>query len=70
MKKNLTSILLIAGILLLVNLLSRRYFIRLDLTRSKEFTLSQSTKNILKNLDDPITISAYFSKDLPAILPR
>ncbi len=70
MKKNLTSILLIAGILLLVNLLSRRYFIRLDLTRSKEFTLSQSTKNILKNLDDPITISAYFSKDLPANIAK
>ncbi|MBK9679646.1 MAG: hypothetical protein IPO69_12375 [Saprospiraceae bacterium] len=44
MKKNLTTILLISGILLIVNLLSRRYFIRLDLTKSGEFTLSKSTK--------------------------
>ena len=66
MKRNLTTILLIAAILLLVNLLSRRYFVRLDLTKSSEFTLSKSTKNIIGGLEDPITISAYFSKDLPA----
>jgi len=70
MKKNLSTIALIAGILLLINLLSRRYFFRLDLTRSKEFTLSKSTKNILKSLDDPITVSAYFSKDLPANISK
>ncbi len=70
MKKNLTTILLISGILLLVNLISRRYFVRLDLTKSGEFTLSKSTKNILKNLDDPITITAYFSKDLPANIAK
>ncbi|MBK9931947.1 MAG: GldG family protein [Saprospiraceae bacterium] len=70
MKKNLTTILLISGILLIVNLLSRRYFIRLDLTKSGEFTLSKSTKNILRGLEDPITISAYFSKDLPANITK
>lgn len=70
MKRNLTTILLISAILLLVNLLSRRYFIRLDLTKSHEFTLSKSTKNILKSLEDPITISAYFSSNLPANITR
>lgn len=70
MKNNLSTIALIAGILLLVNLLSRRYFVRLDLTRSKEFTLSKSTKNILKSLDDPITVSAYFSENLPANIAK
>jgi gliding-associated putative ABC transporter substrate-binding component GldG len=70
MKRNLTTILLIAAILLLVNLLARRYFVRLDLTKSHEFTLSQSSKKILKSLDDPITISAYFSKDLPANIAK
>ncbi|MBK6817913.1 MAG: GldG family protein [Saprospiraceae bacterium] len=61
---------MISGILLIVNLLSRRYFIRLDLTKSGEFTLSKSTKNILRGLEDPITISAYFSKDLPANITK
>ncbi len=70
MKKNLTTIVLISGILLLVNLLSRRYFVRIDLTKSKEFTLSKSTKKILKELEDPITISAYFSENLPANIAK
>ena len=70
MKKNATTILLLAGILLLINLLARRYFVRLDLTKSKEYTLSKSTKNIIKNLEDPITVSAYFSKDLPANIAK
>lgn len=70
MKKNTNTILIVAGILLLINLLARRYFVRLDLTKSKEYTLSKSTKNIIKNLDDPITVSAYFSKDLPANIAK
>lgn len=63
--KNITSILLIAGILLLVNILSNQFFFRLDLTEDKQYTLSNATKNILKNLENPVTVTAYFSDDLP-----
>ena len=63
--KNTISVLLIIGILVLVNLLSRRFFYRLDLTEDKEFTLSKATKDIVGNLENPITISAYFSEDMP-----
>lgn len=65
MQNKLYTILLVAGILLLVNLLSRRFFLRFDLTEEKQYTLSKATKNILKNLDDLVTIKAYFSEDLP-----
>ena len=64
--KNLTRILLVAGILLLVNLLSRQYFIRIDATKENQYTLSNATKNILKDLDESVSITAYFTKDLPA----
>ena len=64
--KNITTILLIAGILLLINILSNQFFFRLDLTEDKQYTLSQATKDILKSLEDPVTVTAYFSKDLPA----
>ncbi len=63
--KNSISIFLIIGILILVNILSKRFFYRLDLTEDKEFTLSKATKDIIGNLEDPITISAYFSEDMP-----
>jgi ABC-type uncharacterized transport system involved in gliding motility auxiliary subunit len=64
--KNLTRILLVAGILLFINLLSRQYFVRIDATKEKQYTLSNATKNILKDLDESVSITAYFTKDLPA----
>lgn len=61
-----TTIILIAAIVLAVNYLSKKYNLRLDFTEDKQYTLSQATKDILKNLEEPVTIKAYFSKDLPA----
>ncbi|HQU53020.1 MAG: GldG family protein [Lewinellaceae bacterium] len=67
MKKNVTlSALLIAGILIMINILSNRYFLRFDITKDRQYTLSSATKNVLKSLQDPVTVTAYFSKDLPA----
>ena len=65
MNKNTQSILLILGIVILVNVLAKQFFFRLDLTEDKQYTLSNATKNILKNLEDPVTVSAYFSDNLP-----
>ena len=64
-QKVLTSLLLIFGILILINFFANRFFARLDFTEDNEYTLSDATKNILKDLDGPITVSAYFSEDLP-----
>jgi gliding-associated putative ABC transporter substrate-binding component GldG len=61
-----STIILVAAIVIVVNILSENYSFRLDLTDSKEYTLSKATRDILKNLDKPITVTAYFSKDLPA----
>ena len=64
-KKVRTSVLLVIGILLLANLIASRFFFRLDYTADQRYTLSDATKNILDQLDEPVTISAYFSEDLP-----
>ncbi len=58
-------ILLFAGVAISVNFLSNRFFLRLDLTEDQRYTLSKATKDILRNLDEPVTVTAYFSKDLP-----
>lgn len=60
-----TYLLLVAGIIVLVNVLSDRFFLRLDLTADQQYTLSEATRDILKDLDDPVTVKAYFTKDLP-----
>lgn len=57
--------LLIAAILVVLNLISDKLFYRLDLTEDHSYTLSQATRDILKNLQEPVTVTAYFSKDLP-----
>ena len=64
-KKVITTILLITGILILINFFANRFFLRLDLTKDHEYSLSKATKNILKSLEDPVTVTAYFSEDLP-----
>jgi ABC-type uncharacterized transport system involved in gliding motility auxiliary subunit len=61
-----STIVLIAVIVVVVNILSENYSFRLDLTEGKEYTLSNATREILNSLDKPVTITAYFSKDLPA----
>jgi gliding-associated putative ABC transporter substrate-binding component GldG len=56
---------LIIAILLVVNLLSNEFHLRFDLTQEQQYTLSDATLNILKNLEEPVTVQAYFSKNLP-----
>lgn len=63
--KNIVSLLLIIGIALVLNLLSKQFFFRWDLTNDKRYTLSQATHDVLGNLEDPVLVKAYFSKELP-----
>ncbi len=70
-KKRYTyTILLSLGILVLLNILAAKFFTRLDLTEDKRYTLSEVTRNLLKDLDEPVTITAYFSNNLPPQLDR
>ena len=37
---------------------------RLDLTQTGQFTLSPGTRNILRNLQEPVTLKFYYSRDV------
>lgn len=60
-----TTIFLVTVIVIIINYLSENYKFRLDFSEDKEYTLSKATRDILKNLEEPVTVTAYFSKDLP-----
>lgn len=66
--KSRTSLLYFAaltiGVVALINILASRFFVRLDLTGDNRYTLSRATKDLLKNLEEPITITAYFTRKL------
>lgn len=65
-KKSITTqILLILAVLVVVNFLSERFFFRLDFTEDNRYTLSKATKDILKQLEEPVTVTAYFTEELP-----
>jgi gliding-associated putative ABC transporter substrate-binding component GldG len=61
----ITQLLVFLAIILVINLISEQAFFRLDFTSDKQYTLSDATKDLLNDLSDVITITAYYSEDLP-----
>ncbi len=65
-RKNITLYsLLVVGVAILVGYLSNQLSVRLDFTEDHRFTLSDATRDLLQELEEPITITAYFSDNLP-----
>ena len=50
----------------LLNLVASRAFFRIDLTESKSYSLSSSSKEIVKNLEEPLSAKVFFSANLPS----
>jgi gliding-associated putative ABC transporter substrate-binding component GldG len=69
-KTYIGNLLLLTAILIVINVISQMWFFRLDLTENKQYSLSKVTKNILDNLDETVTVTAYFTKDLPPNLQK
>ncbi|MBN1578672.1 MAG: GldG family protein [Chitinispirillaceae bacterium] len=63
-------ILVILGLVAVVNYMGVRWFKRIDMTESRQYSVSAATKKVLKSLDDIINIKVYFSKDLPPHLHK
>jgi len=61
---------LLLVILVLVNVISRLYYYRLDLTAEKRYSISKPTQNLVKNLKDEVTVKVYLDGDLNAGFTR
>jgi ABC-type uncharacterized transport system involved in gliding motility auxiliary subunit len=57
-------------VLVAVNVLLSSASVRLDCTQEHLYTLADGTKQILKEVDTPVTVRFYFSKDVPQMPPR
>jgi gliding-associated putative ABC transporter substrate-binding component GldG len=64
--QTLVRVAIVFGILVLLNIVSVRLFGRLDLTKNHLFTLSDASKQLMRSLDDKVTVKAYFTEDLPS----
>lgn len=50
----------------LLNLVASRAFFRIDLTESKSYSLSSSSKEVVKSLEEPLNVKVFFSANLPS----
>jgi gliding-associated putative ABC transporter substrate-binding component GldG len=53
-------------IIILINILSVYLFYRIDLTKNKSYTLSRSTRELIKKPKEEIRIKLFFSSNLPS----
>ena len=69
-KKSLKSLLIVIVILLVLNAISGSFFLRFDLTKDKRYTLSPTSLNIVKQVQNPLYVKIYLQGDLPAEFKR
>lgn len=58
------------ALLLAVNVLSSRIFLRMDLTSEKRYTLSDQSRKLIKSLDKPLEVILYLNGDLNPAFDR
>lgn len=63
-------LLALVAILICVNVLAARYHKSFDLTGEKRFTLSNATKDMLRNLKDVVVVDVYLKGKFPAGFQR
>jgi gliding-associated putative ABC transporter substrate-binding component GldG len=69
-KNNIKSLLLFTTFLLVINVISSYFFYRFDLTQDKRYTLSTASLDIIKQVQNPLSVKIYLQGDLPAEFKR
>ena len=61
-----SDFMLFAVVLILLNLVCSKAFFRIDLTEPRSYSLSSTSRQIVKNLEQPLSVKVFFTKNLPA----
>jgi len=64
-KKNIVSIAVLVGGLILLNILGNYFYKRFDLTQDKRFTLSEEAKQIVDQVDSPLIVDVFLKGNFP-----
>ena len=65
-KRQIISFLLTIVIIVIINVIGNYVFKRFDLTAEKRYTISDTSKEILRDLDDYVYFKVYLEGDFPA----
>ncbi len=68
--KDLLGFLIGFGILILLNIIGAQLYFRWDLTSENRYSLSEPTKQLLRNLDDQVYVTVYLEGNFPASFKR
>ncbi len=64
-RRNFLQLLAALIMVIALNLIGQVYFVRWDLTSEKRYTLTQGTRQMLRNLDEPVYFRVYLEGNLP-----
>ena len=65
-RNEITSLIIILIVIVLANIIGSFVYTRIDLTSEKRYTLSNTSKEILKKLDDYVYFRVYLEGEFPA----
>lgn len=64
-KSTWTFTLIVIGVVFVLNLFAQQLFVRFDLTENERYSISDVTRDILEDIDEPITVKVYYSENFP-----
>ncbi len=64
--QNMVQLLSLIVAIIGINIIAQFYFGRYDLTTEKRYSVSETTKGIIENIDDIVYVKVYLDGDLPA----
>lgn len=68
--QSLTTLGLITAIIVLLNIVLSNFFVRLDLTKEKRYSLSNASKSLAKKVQDEMYFKVYLEGEFPADFKR
>ena len=70
MNKKIKNTTIVLIILVLLNIVNQSFYKRLDLTNEQRYTLSETTKNTVQRIEQPLFINVYLEGDFPSEFKR
>lgn len=68
--KGIFAFLVIIISVILINIIAGNFFLRIDLTEENRYSISESTKDILRNLENVVYIEIFLEGDMPSDFKR
>jgi len=67
-QKSKVSVFILLAVLVVASIFISQISLRVDLTQGNQYSLSRTSKNLMKGLADQVEVTVYFSKELPNYL--